>query len=301
MKLRVVHRSTYHYGDAVTTSHHEARLAPRASETQHTIAHDLDIEPSPAVWRRRFDYFGNRTIHFSLSEPHRSLDVHAASVVELTPRPLPEVTRTPPWEVVRETLRTSRKRDGLDAYQMTLPSPYVDKLPALLDYGAMSFLAGRPVLDAVRDLMRRIHEDFVYDPRATEVSTPLADVLALRRGVCQDFAHLMLGCMRAHGIAGRYVSGYLFTRPPPGKAKLVGADASHAWIATWIPEHGWIDFDPTNDMMPSDEHITIAHGRDFSDVTPIRGVILGGGRHVVDVAVDVEPLPEDEVPAESAQ
>jgi transglutaminase-like putative cysteine protease len=289
MRLRVVHRTVYSYGEMVTTSRHEARLSPREHEHQHTVSHAVEILPRPTLRRRRFDYFGNRAIHFSLDEPHRALEVVATSVVDVLPLLLPDLARTASWESVRDQLRSDRKRDVLDAYEMTFESPFVRWSPALAEYAAPSFPPGRPVLEAVRDLVRRIHQDFTYDPRATDVSTPLSTVLETRRGVCQDFAHLGIGCLRAVGLAGRYVSGYLLTRPPPGKPRLVGADASHAWLATWVPELGWVDFDPTNDVIPGEEHVTIGHGRDFSDVTPIRGVILGGGAHTVTVSVDVTP------------
>jgi transglutaminase-like putative cysteine protease len=173
---------------------------------------------------------------------------------------------------------------------MTFDSPHVRTSAELQAYAAPSFPPGRPVLEAVRDLVTRIHQDFIYDATATEVSTPVATVLSARRGVCQDFAHVAIGCLRALGLAGRYVSGYLLTRPPPGRPRLVGADASHAWMATWVPRLGWVDFDPTNDLIAGQDHVTIAHGRDFSDVTPIRGIILGGGAHQLAVSVDVAPL-----------
>jgi transglutaminase-like putative cysteine protease len=291
VKLRVVHRTRYAYDEAVTTSHHEARLSPREQEHQRTISHHIEITPQPALRRRRFDYFGNRALHFCLSEPHRTLEVVATSVVDVRPPPQLDLARTPPWETVRDRLRSDRRRDVLDAYQMTFASPHVPRLDALREYAAPSFASGRPVLEVARDLTRRIHADFRYDPQATDVSTPLARVLETRRGVCQDFAHLLVGCLRAMGLAGRYVSGYLLTHPPPGRPRLVGADASHAWAGTWLPEFGWVDFDPTNDLMPSTEHVTIAQGRDFADVTPIRGIILGGGAHTLTVAVDVEPPP----------
>jgi len=289
VRLRVVHRTSYSYGEVVSTSHHEARLSPREHEHQHTVSHHVEIVPRPALRRRRFDYFGNRALHFSLNEPHRALEVVATSVVELLPLPQLDLARTPPWETVRERLRSDRRRDVLDAYQMTFESPHVKWSAALAEYAAPSFDSGRPVLEAVRDLTARIHRDFAYDPRATDVSTPLSRVLETRRGVCQDFAHFMIGCLRALGLAGRYVSGYLLTQPPPGRPRLVGADASHAWAATWLPELGWVDFDPTNDLIPGEEHVTIAHGRDFSDVTPIHGIILGGGAHTLTVSVDVVP------------
>lgn len=290
MRVSVTHRTTYSYSDAVTTSHHEARLAPREGEAQRTIAHELAITPTPEARRRRFDYFGNRTVHFSLSEPHRSLSVVARSIVELRAIVTPDLRASPSWENVRDRLRTDRRRDMLDAYGMTFDSPYVPTANELLAFSEPFFERGRPLLESAQELVAHIFESFTYDTRATDISTPILEVLRDRRGVCQDFAHLAIGCLRSRGLAARYVSGYLLTRPPPGKQKLVGADASHAWFSTFVPEHGWVDFDPTNNVMPAGEHVTIAHGRDFSDVTPIRGVILGGGHHALSVAVDVDAL-----------
>jgi transglutaminase-like putative cysteine protease len=289
MRLRVRHRTHYAYGEAVTTSHHEARLSPRESEYQRTVSQDIQINPAPQTRKRRFDYFGNRTVHFSLSAPHRELEVIATSVVDTIAPPVPTLDATPPWEQVRERLRTDRRRDVLDAFAMTLESPNVPLLDELREYAEPSFGQGVPLLVAVRDLVSRIHKDFVYDPSATDLLTPLDQVFTQRRGVCQDFAHLAIACVRNYGLAARYVSGYLLTRPPPGKVKLVGADASHAWLSVWVAEQGWVDFDPTNDVIPADEHLTTAFGRDFSDVTPLRGVLLGAGSHTLTVNVDVTP------------
>jgi transglutaminase-like putative cysteine protease len=226
-------------------------------------------------------------MHFSISEPHRALDVVATSVVEITPVPPPLPELSPAWEGVVERLYSDRRRDVLDAFQMTFESPHIGKSEDFLEFARPAFAPGRPVLEAVSALSGRIHSEFAYDNKSTDISTPLAQVLEQKRGVCQDFAHLMIACLRSLGLAARYVSGYLLTHPPPGKPKLVGADASHAWVSVWLPRSGWIDFDPTNDVMPRDEHITTAYGRDFSDVTPLRGVILGGGQHVLEVSVDV--------------
>jgi transglutaminase-like putative cysteine protease len=291
VKLKVSHRTSYVYGDAVSTSHHEGRLAPRDSDTQRTLAHEITITPTPTARRERFDFFGNRSLHFSIREPHRALDVLATSVVELVPTQAPPFAASPAWELVRDRLRVDRRRDVLDAYAYTFESPLTKPVPALLDYVQPSFPAGRPLLEGVRDLTRRIHTDFVYDTESTDVSTPVAEVLRRRRGVCQDFAHVQIAALRLLGLPARYVSGYLLTHPPPGRPKLVGADASHAWIGTFVPDFGWVDFDPTNDLLPSDEHVTVAHGRDFADVTPLKGVILGGGRHEVRVSVDVSVVP----------
>jgi transglutaminase-like putative cysteine protease len=294
MRISVEHRTRYQYSAPVTTSHHEARLSPRDSEHQRTLSQGVEISPEPSVVRRRSDYFGNRTLYFGLCEPHLALEVTSKSVVELMPRRLEDPSRAPPWEQVALLLKTDRKRDVLDAYELTFNSMLVKAHPTLAQYARPSFTSARPVLEAARDLTRRIHSDFTYDRRATDIATPLEKVLEQRRGVCQDFAHLMIGCLRSHGLAGRYVSGYLVTEPPPGQPRLRGADASHAWAATWVPEFGWIDFDPTNDLIPNGQHVTLAYGRDFDDVTPLRGVILGGGHHTLKVAVDVVPV-DDEI------
>ncbi len=287
MKLSVVHRTTYHYASNVTTSHHDARLAPRASEQQRIHSFEIVVTPAPGVIRRRVDYFGNRALHFEVTEPHQRLDVVATSVVEIDAAAFLHAPSSPDWQQVVARLISDRRRDVLDACQMTFDSPHVSTGESFRRYAEPSFGSGRPLLEAVRDLSHRIHKDFEYDSTATEISTPVERVLAERRGVCQDFAHLMLSCLRSFGLAARYVSGYLLTRPPPGRPKLVGADASHAWVSVWLPEHGWLDFDPTNDLEPRGEHVSVAYGRDFSDVTPLRGVIFGGGQHRLEVAVDV--------------
>jgi transglutaminase-like putative cysteine protease len=290
MKLRVVHRTTYHYGDPATTSHHEARLTPRQSEAQRTITHELELLPHPSTRRARLDFFGNRTNYFGLTEPHRVFEVTATSLVATVPVDLPEFDLTPAWDLVRERLLFDVRSDVLQATQMRFASPMVPLFESLRDYATQSFSKSLPLLVGVSDLMARIHRDFTYDTCATQLSTPLSAVMESRRGVCQDFAHVMLGCLRSLGLAARYTSGYLRTRPPPGQPRLIGADASHAWVAVWLPEHGWVDFDPTNNICPGEEHITLAFGRDFSDVTPLRGVILGGGQHRLEVSVDVEEM-----------
>ena len=288
MKLRVVHRTRYDYGDPVSTSHHEARQCPLDGAGQRRLVHDVHVVPEPAVRDERIDYFGNTTLSFSLHEPHRQLEVVATSVVDVQARPPPAAG--PPWEEIRQSVRHGRTRALLDAFELLQDSPLVHASADLGAYAAPSFPAGRPIVEAARDLTRRIHGEFTYDKEATDVSTPAAEVLRRRHGVCQDFAHVQIGCLRSLGLPARYVSGYLLTRPPPGRPRLQGADASHAWIAVFAGEAGWVPFDPTNNLVPSDEHVTVAVGRDFSDVAPLRGVILGGGRHAVVVAVDVEPV-----------
>ena len=289
MRLRITHKTTYRYGETASTSHHEARLTPRASENQRTLTHELEILPEPTVRRGRLDFFGNKTTYFGLTEPHQQLQIEARSLVEVTLRSDIDCAGSPAWETVCTRLRSDRRRDTLQAYQMAFESTHVRFSEELIEYAATAFEPSRPILSVAQALMHKIHAEFRYDPNATDVNTGLDVVLEKRRGVCQDFAHLLAGCLRSRGLAARYVSGYLLTQPPPGKPRLVGADASHAWVSVWVPEQGWIDFDPTNDLIPGEQHVTLAYGRDFSDVTPVRGVILGGGQHTIQVAVDVEP------------
>lgn len=291
MRLEIVHRTAYSYAEPVSTSHHEAHLGPRDDERQRTTFFDVAITPTPTPLRSQFDAFGNRTLHFSFGEPHRALEVVAQSSVTLTARPPVDLEASPASEVVRAAVRRPRRRDLLDACAMVFDSPHVAASAALAAYAEPSFAPGRPLLQATRELVHRIHGDFIYDPQATTIATPLAEVLEKRRGVCQDFAHLGIGCLRSLKLPARYVSGYLLTHPPPGKPKRIGADASHAWFSVFVPEAGWFDFDPTNDLIPSDEHVSIAVGRDYGDVTPLRGVIQGGGAHEVSVQVDVRTAP----------
>jgi len=293
MKLRISHKTNYHYGESASTSHHEARLTPRASENQRTLSHEIEITPEPTVRRGRLDFFGNRTTYFGLTAPHQQLEIESRSLVEVTLRSDIDCERAPSWESVRDCLLSDRRRDTLQAYQMAFESRHVRLCEALFNYAAPAFQPSQPILSVAQELMHRIHQDFRYDSSATDINTSLETLLDKRRGVCQDFAHLLAGCLRSQGLAARYVSGYLLTRPPPGRPRLIGADASHAWVSVWVPEQGWIDFDPTNDVIPGEQHVTLAYGRDFADVTPVRGVILGGGQHTVQVAVDVEPTEND--------
>lgn len=295
---RIVHTTRYEYSTAVSLCHNEAHLTPRDLPWQRCIRSDVMIQPRPAVRAERKDFYGNHVIYFAVQEPHEILEVTAASEIELSTIPIPEETDTPPWEEVRQRLLRELSDPLLEARSYVLDSPFVAAHPKLREYAAPSFATGQPILSCVRDLMNRIHRDFTYDPQFTTIATPLREVMEHRRGVCQDFAHLGIGCLRSMGLAARYVSGYLETLPPPGKPRLVGADASHAWIATFLPDHGWIDFDPTNDRLPTNAHFTVAWGRDYGDVTPLKGVILGGGSHTLKVSVDAERLgPKTKSPA----
>lgn len=290
MNYRITHRTVYEYSEPVTVSHHAARLEPRSLAHQQRGAFSLRISPEPTLRKERTDYFGNRVCFFSIQELHQRFEVVAESrvaVAEVTP---PVVTLSPPWEAVVKLFSDPVSPAVVEPYQFVFDSPCATVLPELADYGQESFQPGTPLLVAVADLNRRIFEDFKYDPVATTVATPLTEVLEHRRGVCQDFAHLAIATLRSQGLAARYVSGYLRTRPPEGKERLVGADASHAWFSAFCPDLGWVDFDPTNNLLPAAEHITVALGRDFGDVSPVSGVLTGGGEHVVKVSVDVQPL-----------
>lgn len=287
MTYRVRHTTRYTYAHAVAVAHNEARLAPRVRHGQTTERTQLRIDPAPSVLSTQTDYFGNVVHCFTLQEPHRQMTVTAVTDVTMTAAVPPDAAGTLPWETVREALRAGDERADLDAYQFVFESAHVRYDAAVAAYAAPSFPPGRPLLAAVVDLTHRIHEDFTYAPGVTSVATPVAEVLRERRGVCQDFTHLEIACLRALGLAARYVSGYLLNARD---GRLVGADASHAWLSVYHPGLGWIDVDPTNDVMPGDQHVTIAWGRDYADVSPVRGVVLGGGAHSVEVAVEVTAL-----------
>jgi len=290
MKYRVIHTTEFDYEARVGLCYNEARLLPRELPQQKVHSFALQVTPQPNDRYQRLDYFGNRTDYFSIQQPHDTLRVTATSVVEVTAPPQLDLVEPLPWETARDRQRDDHMQSNIEAIQFALDSPSVVIDAQLRDYARPSFPPGRPLLEAVRDLMQRIYREFKYDPEFSTIATPLKEVLAHRSGVCQDFAHLAIGCLRAFGLAARYVSGYIETQPPPGKERLVGADASHAWFSVFQPGSGWFDFDPTNNQVPREQHITVAWGRDFSDVTPLKGVAFGGGEHELKVAVDVEPL-----------
>jgi transglutaminase-like putative cysteine protease len=291
--FEISHTTTYDYRAPVTVSHHLMRLTPRALPRQRLVEHGIEVHPTPAATNLRVDYFGNDVTFATIEQTHRQLSVISRSRVAVSPAFIPESSETPAWETVRGMCRIDRTTSVLEASEFTFASPQVPLDPPFADYAGPSFQPGRPILEAVTDLTGRIHREFKFDATATTVSTPLAEVLEKRRGVCQDFAHLQIACLRALGLAARYVSGYLETVPPPGQTKLVGSDASHAWVSFFCPGIGWIDVDPTNNLFPSMQHITLGWGRDYSDVSPLRGVILGAGGHDLKVAVDVVPLPAE--------
>ena len=291
MIYRIVHTSEFIYEAPVSLCHNEARMLPRQVPGQQCQQCTLKIDPQPVDYRERLDFFGNRVVYFSIRQQHDRLKVTATSRIQAVPRvSLFEFGNSQPWDVVQQRLQTERSPEILDARQFLLDSPMVEVDEGLRDYARPSFPKGRAFSDAVTDLMQRIYRDFTYDPGFTTIATPLQEVLEHRSGVCQDFAHLAIGCLRSQGLAARYVSGYIETIPPPGKEKLVGSDASHAWFSVFAPDAGWLDFDPTNNQLPRDQHITVAWGRDFSDVSPLKGILSGGGESELKVAVDVEKL-----------
>jgi transglutaminase-like putative cysteine protease len=290
VKYRITHSTTYEYADAVSLSHNIARLRPRDNGMQQIcLKHDLSVLPAPSDRSDSLDYFGNHISYFSLQESHNQLKIVAHSDVEVTPMVRPDFSSGSPWEEVRDEILASADPETRAAREFAFDSTYVTRSADLANYALTSFAPDRPFLECVLDLTERIHSEFDFLPGATKVGTPVADVLRMRKGVCQDFAHLQLGCLRSLGFAARYVSGYIVTTPPPGQRRLQGADVSHAWVSVFAPDLGWIDFDPTNGIMPSDAHVTVGWARDYDDIGPVRGVVVGGRRQHLDVSVDVVP------------
>jgi transglutaminase-like putative cysteine protease len=291
--LRVVHETRYHYGAAVELAHHMAHLRPRNMPNQLVREVQLSVSPAPdneALWDS-LDPYGNTRTLFSHSQVHDQLLVRASFLAGMAePAPL-EPQASPAWESVAERLRYHAGEPFEAAEEFVLPSSYAPHEAALAEFAALDFTAERPLLDAALAMMHRIYTEFDYRPTATSVATRATEALAKRAGVCQDFAHVMIGALRSIGLAARYVSGYLLTHPPEGQLRLVGADASHAWAAVWCPHHGWVALDPTNDVLVGVDHVTLAWGRDYGDVAPLRGVIRGGARAVPEVAVTVEEWP----------
>jgi transglutaminase-like putative cysteine protease len=293
MAYEVTHRTEYRYPSTVSSSFGEIVMLPRDLAGQACLRSELTIDPAPHDLRERRDFCGNRTTYFAVLAPHTRLSVTATSLVRVRDRQVrPSPESELPWERARE-----RSLDGesLDASQFVLDSPLVAISEQLAEYAAPSFEPGRPVLASVVDLSSRIHRDFEFLPGVTEVKTTIEEVFARRAGVCQDFAHVAIGCLRSLGLAARYVSGYLETRPPPGQARLAGADVSHAWVSVFVPGAGWADVDPTNDQLVNDRYVTTAWGRDYTDVPPLKGVIFTQGDvQEMRVSVDVIPVPDPE-------
>jgi transglutaminase-like putative cysteine protease len=277
--LRVIHTTTYSYSNPVSVSHTEVHLKPRADRNQTPLEHRLAVTPLPDSSIARDDYFGNAVTHFSIHEPHEALVITAESLVDRHSLEAVHSALTPSWEQVALEVRRHETSATFEALEFVFDSPRVTITPA---FAAPSFSAGRPMLEAAIDLCHRIFTDFKYDQRATTVTTPIDQVLSKRSGVCQDFAHVMIACLRSRGVPARYVSGYVHSARPTASAQ-----ASHAWVSAFCPGFGWLDFDPTNDVMPAGRHVTIAWGRDYSDVPPVQGVALGGGEQTIEVAVEV--------------
>ena len=299
MKLQVTHETRYDYVPAVETAQHMAYLQPVNTRHQQLVSHTLDISPPPAQIRHALDVFGNTRCFFSLQTPHTQLRVVAHSVVANDSQPPPGSSIS--WEQTRDLFRYQSGGRFDAASEFVFASPFVPRHPEFAAYARPSFSPDVGVLAAAQDLMRRIHSDFVYESQSTEVNTPALEALAQRKGVCQDFAHIMIACLRAMGIPARYVSGYLLTEPAPGTVKLKGSDASHAWVSVYVPDlppdERWCDLDPTNNRCgwhsPGEDYVTLATGRDFIDVSPIRGVIHGGASHTLTVGVTVEAAPAE--------
>jgi transglutaminase-like putative cysteine protease len=295
MLYRISHRTTYKYGSPVSVGNHVACLKPRSYQQNQLIQNTLRIFPPPVTLTERSDYFGNVLWFFTVQEPHQQLIVESLSEVLRTDGGKPDVQASLPWEESTMQLSQDHTPDGLNAYQYQFESPRIRIQPEFAAYALESFTPRRPMLEALLDLTARIHRDFRFDSRVTTVRTTTEEVFKKRGGVCQDFAHVQIACLRSIHVAARYVSGYLRTYPPPGKPRLIGSDASHAWISAYSRGTGWLDMDPTNNVAPTNGHVTVAWGRDYGDVSPLRGLILGGGGHNLNVEVDMEPIEEDGV------
>ncbi len=284
MLYRAKHTTLYHYQAPVSQCLSEVRLTPRSLPWQIVLERTISSTPEPASVDERKDYFGNTVSLLSIFERHDEFMTVATSVVQVEPRPVIAESTTA-WEAVRDEVAAQQTPDAIDSVEFAFDSPFVAVGPELVQFARVSFEPGRPLLAAASDLSRRIHQEFTYRPTVTTIDTPVLETLRTKRGVCQDFAHVMIGALRSLGLPARYVSGYLRSG-----ADYEGAEASHAWVSVFLPEWGWIDFDPTNDVMPGTGHITLAWGRDYGDVAPVKGVALGGGSQTVEVKVRVDPL-----------
>ncbi len=298
MTYKISHKTTYRYRYPVSMGNHVACLTPRSLPHHRLTRYQLVIHP-PAKLTERIDYFGNQLSFFTVQRSHTRLVVEARSEVVIDRAAAPEITQSLPWERVIEMVRSNPGPESVDAAQYIFESPRIRPSVQLASYALQSFTPGRQFVTALLNLTERIYKDFKFDAKATSVRTSTEEVFRKRRGVCQDFAHLQIACLRSLNLPARYVSGYLRTYPAPGRPRLVGADASHAWVSAYCPEIGWLDVDPTNNLVPSYNHVTLGWGRDYSDVSPLRGLILGGRDHTLKVNVDVEPIDVEPLDVES--
>ena len=290
MNYEIRHSTAYDYEHDVSLSHHVAHLTPRETAGQRCRQHRLEALPRITTSSSHSDHFGNPTSFLTVEGPHRRLEVVAWSRVDVLPQAPLNPEATPPWETIRDRYSLDSANPPLEAAEFVFGSPLAPCRADLAQYARPAFPSQRPILAGTLDLCQRIHAEFKFDQQATTVMTTVQDFFKTRRGVCQDFAQLTVACLRSVGLPARYVSGYLETLAPPGKPKLVGTDASHAWVSLWCGDHGWADVDPTNNILLSERHITTAWGRDYADVAPLRGVLVGGGRHKLTVSVDVKRI-----------
>ncbi len=286
----ITHASTYRYAQPVARSHHVLHLEPLTHDTQQCLRFALEVSPTPLETATRQDYFGNHTNYFTITDPYQELWVTARSQAAVAPAP--ELKSAVTVGEARAWLKHSVEPAALQAQQFLYASPLAPALPPVVELARQLFQDDKPLIEAASELRSEIHQRFAYDPAATHAGTTMEDFLKIKRGVCQDFAHLAVATLRAAGLPGRYVSGYLLTRPLPGQPRLLGADASHAWVSTWLPDAGWLDFDPTNDLLCGVGHITTARGRDYGDVSPVRGTVVGGGPQALFLGVTVTPVGE---------
>lgn len=294
--LHISHVTHYDYASRVDLAMHLLHLQPLSRADQQLEDFRLDIDPPATRNQASLDYFGNPQHHLTLTTPHHALTVRAESRVRRLAAATPNPSISPAWESVRAAMRYRAGQPWLPAAEFCFPSAFVPLHPAFQAYAQLEFTPGRPLLEAAIGLMARIHHEFTYATASTDLTTPALEAFSRRQGVCQDFAHIMIACLRSLGLPARYVSGYLLTQPPPGQPRLLGVDASHAWLAVWCPQHDWVELDPTNNLIAAQSHAVIACGRDYADVAPLRGVIQGGGSHTLSVAVSVAP--EGETPVE---
>jgi transglutaminase-like putative cysteine protease len=292
MNFEISHSTIYRYSAPVAQSYHLLHLQPRQHPRQKVLEHSLTIEPAPASKTDLIDDFGNPASIVTIEQDHTTLTFHSRARADVQAPGDFDIARSASWNDVAASLRANRGAEVFEAIVYTCASRFIRPSREIHRFARASFPEGRPVLEAVTDLTARIHQTFAYQAGTTDAATPVEEVLRLKKGVCQDFAHVGIACLRTMGLAARYVSGYLLTRPPEGQPKLVGADASHAWFSVWAAETGWVDFDPTNNLTPKEEHVALAFGRDYHDVSPVSGVLLGGGEHEVEVMVDVNPVPD---------